>query len=244
MTALTLYPAIDLKGGKCVRLLHGDMDKATIYADDPAAQAAAFEQAGFHWLHMVDLDGAFAGNPENRESVMAILSATRLYTQLGGGIRNRAGIDAWLEAGLSRVILGTAAVKDPALVRDAAKACPGQIAVGIDAKNGMVATEGWDDVSGHTVLDIARRFEDAGVAAIIFTDIGRDGALTGVNEEATAALARALSIPVIASGGVAGMADIQALKPLPVEGVIIGRALYDGRLDPSEALAAAERNDA
>lgn len=237
--SLTLYPAIDLKGGKCVRLLHGDMDKATIYNDDPVDQARAFAAAGFEWLHMVDLDGAFSGKPENAEAVKAILADAPLHTQLGGGIRDLPTIEAWLRLGITRVILGTAAVRDPALVREAARTFPGHIAVGVDAKNGYVATDGWGDVTSHTIEDIARRFEDAGVAALIFTDISRDGALAGANVAASAMLAESVAIPVIASGGVAGAEDIEALRDQPVEGVIIGRALYDGRLDPADALARA-----
>jgi phosphoribosylformimino-5-aminoimidazole carboxamide ribotide isomerase len=239
--SLTLYPAIDLKGGNCVRLLHGEMEAATQYNDDPAAQARTFLDAGFEWLHIVDLDGAFAGKPANAEAVEAIIKATDAKVQLGGGIRSMATVESWLGKGLSRVILGTAAVEDPNFVKEAARAFPGQIVVGIDARDGMVATEGWAETSGHTAVDIGKRFEDAGVAAIVYTDISRDGALTGVNVEGTAALAKELAIPVIASGGVASDADITALAPLPVEGVIIGRALYDGRLTAAQAFAALAR---
>ena len=237
--SLTLYPAIDLKAGQCVRLLHGEMDKATVYNENPAEQAQAFHKAGFTWLHIVDLDGAFAGKSANGAAVRDILQATPVKMQLGGGIRSMANVEKWLEQGLSRVILGTAAVKDPDFVREAAHAFPGQVAVGLDAKDGRVATEGWAETSGHTVIEIARRFEDCGISAIIYTDISRDGALTGVNAAATEALAKAVSIPVIASGGVAGLADIEALQPTCVEGAIIGRALYDGRIDPAAALGAA-----
>ena len=236
----TLYPAIDLKGGKVVRLKRGDMAQATTYAEDPAAQAAAFQEDGFPWLHVVDLDGAFAGRPANAAAVAAILAATRCPVQLGGGIRDMATVEAWLSRGVARVILGSAAVKDPDFARAACRAFPGQVAVGIDAKDGMVATEGWADVSSVTALDLALSFEDAGAAAIIHTDIDRDGMLGGVNVEATSALAARLKTPVIASGGVAGLADIVALRAEGrIAGTIIGRALYDGRLAPAEALAAA-----
>ncbi|MCQ4160920.1 1-(5-phosphoribosyl)-5-[(5-phosphoribosylamino)methylideneamino]imidazole-4-carboxamide isomerase [Roseomonas sp. GC11] len=237
----TLYPAIDLKGGKVVRLRRGDMDQATTYAEDPGAQAAAFDAAGFAWLHVVDLDGAFAGKPANAEAVTAILAGTRRPVQLGGGIRDMATVEAWLSRGVARVILGSAAVKNPDFARAACRAFPGRVAVGIDAKDGMVATEGWAEVSTVSALDLALSFEDAGAAAIIHTDIDRDGMLGGVNVEATAELARRLSTPVIASGGVAGVADIVALKATgSVAGTIIGRALYDGRLTAEEALRAAE----
>ena len=234
------YPAIDLKGGECVRLLHGEMDKATVYNAEPADQARQFADAGFAHLHIVDLDGAFTGRSENREAVAAILKTTGAKAQLGGGIRTMAAVEGWIEAGLDRVILGTAAVKDPAFVSEAARAFPGRIAVGVDARDGRVKTDGWAGDTSHTALDIGKRYEDRGVAALIYTDIGRDGALTGVNVEATAALAAALSIPVIASGGVAGAQDIAALaaRPEKIAGVIIGRALYDGRLSPADALAA------
>lgn len=243
MTALTIYPAIDLKGGQCVRLLHGRMDDATVYNKDPADQAGQFEAAGFQWIHIVDLDGAFAGQSRNAEAVAAILGATGLKTQLGGGIRDMAGVEKWLGLGLSRVILGTAAVKNPAFVAAAAQAFPGRIAVGVDAKDGRVKTDGWDGDTSHTPEGIAKRYEDQGVAAIIFTDIGRDGALTGVNVEATVALAEAVAIPVIASGGVASVKDIEALAKVGegIEGAIIGRALYDGRIEPAAAVKAAQR---
>jgi phosphoribosylformimino-5-aminoimidazole carboxamide ribotide isomerase len=237
---LTLYPAIDLKAGQVVRLKRGEMDQATVYGADPAAQARAWQAAGFAWLHVVDLDGAFAGKPANAAAVEAILKAIPGHrVQLGGGIRNMATVEAWLAAGITRVILGSAAVKDPEFARAACRAFPGRVAVGIDAKGGMVATEGWADVSSVTAVDLARRFEDAGAAAIIYTDIDRDGMLGGVNLDATLALARAVALPVIASGGVASLADIAALAPLAkdgIEGVIIGRALYDGRIDPAKAL--------
>ncbi|HKK36778.1 MAG TPA: 1-(5-phosphoribosyl)-5-[(5-phosphoribosylamino)methylideneamino]imidazole-4-carboxamide isomerase [Paracoccaceae bacterium] len=236
---MILYPAIDLKGGQCVRLLRGDMDAATVFGDDPAAQALAFEQAGCAWLHVVDLDGAFAGRSENSDAVEAILGAVSLPVQLGGGIRGMAAVEGWLGKGVSRVILGTAAVRDPGFVREAAAAHPGRVAVGIDARGGRVAVEGWAETTELETAELARRFEDAGVAAVIFTDIERDGAMQGPNVEATAALARAVSIPVIASGGVSSMADLAALKGCgaPLDGVISGRALYDGRLDPAEAAA-------
>ncbi|PHK95049.1 1-(5-phosphoribosyl)-5-[(5-phosphoribosylamino)methylideneamino]imidazole-4-carboxamide isomerase [Pseudoroseomonas rhizosphaerae] len=235
----TLYPAIDLKAGQVVRLKRGDMAQATLYGD-PATQATAFDAAGFAWLHVVDLDGAFAGRPANAEAVDAILRATTRPVQLGGGIRDMATVEAWLSRGIARVILGSAAVKDPAFAREACRAFPGQVAVGIDAKDGMVATEGWAEVSGISALDLALSFEDAGAAAIIHTDIERDGMLGGVNVEATAALAARLSTPVIASGGVAGVEDIRALRATgKVAGTIIGRALYDGRLTAEEAMAAA-----
>ena len=236
---MILYPAIDLKGGQCVRLLRGDMDAATVFGDDPAAQALAFEQAGCAWLHVVDLDGAFAGRSENSDAVEAILGAVSLPVQHGGGIRGMAAVEGWLGKGVSRVILGTAAVRDPGFVREAAAAHPGRVAVGIDARGGRVAVEGWAETTELETAELARRFEDAGVAAVIFTDIERDGAMQGPNVDATAALARAVSIPVIASGGVSSMADLAALKGCgaPLDGVISGRALYDGRLDPAEAAA-------
>ncbi len=236
----TLYPAIDLKAGQVVRLKRGDMAQATIYADDPAAQAAAFQAQGFTWLHVVDLDGAFAGRPANAAAVRAILAATGAPVQLGGGIRSMATAAAWLESGVARIILGSVAVKDPGFVREACRAFPGQVALGIDAQGGMVATEGWADVSDIPALDLARRFEDAGACAIIFTDIERDGMLGGVNVAATRALAAAVAVPVIASGGVAGLADITELRAAPegIAGAILGRALYDGRLAASDALAA------
>lgn len=236
---MILYPAIDLKDGQAVRLVRGDMATATVFNDDPAAQARTFADAGFKWLHLVDLNGAFAGRPVNRTAVEAILAAVDCPVQLGGGIRDRETIEAWLEAGVARIILGTAAVKDPDLVFDACRAYPGRIAVGIDARGGRVAVEGWAEDGGLSATDLARRFADAGVAAIIATDIGRDGALTGVNVAATVALARAVPVPVIASGGVASLDDISALMAVESDGVagaILGRALYDGRIDPAEAL--------
>lgn len=237
--SLTLYPAIDLKAGRCVRLLKGDMDAETVYNDDPADQARQFRAAGFDWLHCVDLDGAFAGAAANAAAVEAILGATDVKIQLGGGIRTMDAVARWLELGLARVILGTAAVKNPALVKQAAKAFPGQVAVGIDARGDRVATEGWGETSEHTIDDIARRFEDAGVAALIYTDISRDGTLTGVNADLTAHLAQSVEIPVIASGGVSSVRDVDLLRDTAVEGMIIGRALYDGRIDPAAAIAAA-----
>jgi phosphoribosylformimino-5-aminoimidazole carboxamide ribotide isomerase len=237
---MILYPAIDLKQGQCVRLIKGDMDKATIYNDSPAAQAIEFEQQGFSWLHVVDLDGAFAGKPVNAQAVRDIRKATRFPIQLGGGIRSLETIETWLEAGVSRVIIGTAAVKNPALVREAAKNFPAQVAVGLDARNGFVATEGWAEASTLTTIEMAKRFEDAGVAAIIFTDIDRDGILSGINWQATLELAQAVNIPVIASGGLASIEDIQTMiqsKYARLNGAITGRALYDGRLDAKEALA-------
>ncbi len=242
MKRLTLYPAIDLKDGACVRLRRGEMDRATVYATDPAAQAAAWAQAGFTWLHVVDLNGAFAGQPVNAAAVRAILAAVDLPVQLGGGIRTIATIAMWLESGVSRVILGSAAVRDPALVRDACGRFPGRVAVGIDARDGRVAVEGWAETSSVAAHDLALRMQDAGAAAIIYTDIARDGMLTGVNIEATVTLAGGLTVPVIASGGLAGLDDLRALRTAAegtcIEGVIAGRALYDGRLDPPAALAA------
>jgi len=237
---MILFPAIDLKDGACVRLKRGEMDQATIFNTDPAAQARAFVEAGFAWLHCVDLNGAFEGRSANAEAIRAIRAAIDLPIQLGGGIRDRAGIEGWLEAGITRVILGTAALRNPALVKEAARAHPGRIAVGIDAKKGKVAVEGWAETSQMEAVDLARRFEDAGVAAIIFTDIARDGMLGGVNVEATAALANAVRIPIIASGGVAGIGDIEALlaaKEPNIAGVVIGRALYDSRIDAKATLA-------
>jgi phosphoribosylformimino-5-aminoimidazole carboxamide ribotide isomerase len=233
-----LYPAIDLKGGVCVRLLKGEMDSATVYNTDPAAQAAVFRDAGCAWIHVVDLDGAFAGRSINGEAVESILSIGR-PVQLGGGIRDMAGIEAWLKRGVARVILGTAALRDPGLVVTACRAFPDQVSVGIDARGGMVAAEGWSETSEVATLDLARRFEDCGAAGIIFTDIDRDGALVGVNVEATAALADAITTPVIASGGVSSSADLVALRARAdagIAGVICGRALYDGRLDLAEGL--------
>ncbi len=241
MAALTIYPAIDLKAGQVVRLAEGDMARATIYGDDPAAQARAFAAAGATHLHVVDLDGAFAGASVNGAAVAAIVAAFPGRVQVGGGIRDRAGVDRWLAAGAARVVIGTAALKNPDFVKAAARDLPGRIIVGVDARDGMVATEGWADISDMPVIDLARRFEDAGVAALLFTDVGRDGLLKGCNVAATVALARAVTIPVIASGGVAGMGDIHALRPHVadgVDGVISGRALYDGRLDLAEAIAA------
>lgn len=240
---LTVYPAIDLKAGACVRLLHGRMAAATVYNDDPAAQARAFAAAGFSHLHIVDLDGAFSGRSENAAAVEAILAASDMKAQLGGGVRDMASVEAWLEKGLARVILGTAAVRDPAFVKAAARAFPGRIAIGVDALDGEARTDGWAGAAGAPALEVARRYEDAGVAAVIYTDISRDGALAGVNVAATAAMAEALTIPVIASGGVAGPADIEALArhPAGIAGAIVGRALYDGRLTAAAALAAARR---
>lgn len=237
---MILFPAIDLKDGACVRLRQGDMDDVTVFNDDPAAQARAFEAQGFEWLHIVDLNGAVEGRPVNAAAVEAILQAISIPAQLGGGIRDRATIDMWLEKGLARVILGTVAVRNPELVREACRAHPGRIAVGIDAREGRVAIEGWGETSDLDAVTLARRFEDAGVAAIIYTDIARDGVLQGLNLESTVALARAVSIPVIASGGLASLDDIRALlrpENAILEGAITGRALYDGRLDADEALA-------
>lgn len=237
---MILFPAIDLKDGKCVRLKLGDMNEATVFNDDPADQALSFEKQGFNYLHIVDLNGAFAGKPVNAAAVEAILKAITMPAQLGGGIRDIATIEAWLTRGIRRVILGTIAVRDPALVREACKLFPGRVAVGIDAKGGKVAVEGWAETSELSAIDLARRFEDAGVAAIIYTDIERDGVLKGLNLPATAELARATSIPVIASGGLASIDDVKALLTTEyrmLEGAITGRALYDGRLDPTEALA-------
>lgn len=236
---MILYPAIDLKEGRCVRLLRGDMAAATVFNDDPAAQGRAFQEAGCDWLHIVDLDGAFAGRSANGAAVEGILREISIPAQLGGGIRDMAAVEAWLEKGIARVILGTAAVRDPDFVKAAARAHPGRVAVGIDARDGKAAVEGWAETTEIEAADLARRFEDAGVAAIIHTDIDRDGALQGPNVEATAALARAVDIPVIASGGVSSMDDLRALKGCgaPLDGVISGRALYDGRLDPAEAAA-------
>ncbi|MCB1342238.1 MAG: 1-(5-phosphoribosyl)-5-[(5-phosphoribosylamino)methylideneamino]imidazole-4-carboxamide isomerase [Pseudooceanicola sp.] len=236
---MILYPAIDLKDGQAVRLLRGEMDQATVFNDDPAAQARAFAQAGCQWLHLVDLNGAFAGAPVNAAAVEAILKAVDVPCQLGGGIRDLATIEGWLTRGLARVILGTVAVENPALVREAARAFPGQVAVGIDARQGRVATRGWAEETDVMATDLARSFEDAGVAAIIYTDIDRDGAMGGPNIPATEALARAVSIPVIASGGVSRLSDLAALKATGViAGAISGRALYDGAIDLAEALKA------
>lgn len=237
----TLYPAIDLKDGACVRLLRGEMDQATVFNTDPGNQAAAFHAMGFTHLHVVDLNGAFEGQPVNRGAVAAILNSTPAPVQLGGGIRTRAQIDAWLEAGISRVILGTIALRDPELVKTAARALPGRIVVGIDAKDGMVAVEGWAETSDMRAIDLARAFEDCGVTAIIATDISRDGLKTGVNVPFTADLANSVSIPIIASGGVASVADIRALRAsgAPIAGTILGRALYDGDIEVGEAVEAA-----
>jgi phosphoribosylformimino-5-aminoimidazole carboxamide ribotide isomerase len=238
--AVILFPAIDLKDGKCVRLKLGDMEQATIFNDSPAAQAKSFEDQGFEYLHVVDLNGAFAGESVNGAAVEAILKSVKFPVQLGGGFRTLAHIESWLDKGLSRVILGTVAVRDPALVREAAKKFPGKVAVGIDAKGGKVAVEGWAETSELSVVDLAKRFEGAGVAAIIYTDIDRDGILTGINWDSTLELARAVSIPVIASGGLASMDDIRRMtRPdaQVLEGAISGRALYDGRIDSREALS-------
>jgi phosphoribosylformimino-5-aminoimidazole carboxamide ribotide isomerase len=235
-----LFPAIDLKDGLAVRLQQGDMARATVFNRDPAAQAQAFERQGFEYLHLVDLDGAFAGKPMNVSAVEGILAAVKIPLQLGGGIRDRATVDGWLGKGVARVIIGTAAVRDPALVKEAARVYPGRVAVGLDARDGKVAVEGWAATSELSALDIARRFEDAGVAAIIYTDVARDGMLKGLNLDATIVLADAVSIPVIASGGLASIDDIRALlapRAQKLAGAIAGRALYDGRLDAAEALA-------
>ena len=237
---MILFPAIDLKDGVCVRLQQGDMARATVFNRDPAAQAQAFAAQGFEYLHVVDLDGAFAGKPMNAAAVERIVQSLSIPLQLGGGIRDLATVEAWLEKGITRVIIGTAAVRDPHFVKDAARRWPGRVAVGLDARDGKVAVEGWAQTSELTALEIARRFEDAGVAAIIYTDIARDGLLKGLNLEATIALADAVSIPVIASGGLASLEDVrQLLQPRArkLQGAIAGRALYDGRLDPSAALA-------
>jgi phosphoribosylformimino-5-aminoimidazole carboxamide ribotide isomerase len=239
VAAVILFPAIDLKGGKCVRLLRGDMNAATVFNDDPTAQAQSFQALGFEWLHIVDLDGAIQGAAANAAAVGGILKSTALPVQLGGGIRDRAAIERWLEAGVKRVILGTVAVRDPALVREAARAHPGRIVVGIDARQGRVAIEGWAADTDIAARDLARTFEDAGVASIIYTDIARDGTGSGVNIEETAQLADAVSIPVIASGGIGSLSDLAAMKRRAhpnIAGVICGRALYDGRLDAHDAL--------
>ena len=234
---MILYPAIDLKNGECVRLLKGEMEAATVFNDDPAAQAKAFQDAGAEWVHLVDLNGAFAGEPVNGGAVDAILGALDVPAQLGGGIRDMKTIETWLSKGLARVILGTVAVEDPDLVREAAKAFPGQVAVGLDAREGRVATRGWAEETDVMVTDLARKFEDAGIAAFIYTDINRDGAMAGPNISATEALARAVDVPVIASGGVSSMDDLSALKETGViSGAISGRALYDGAINLKEAL--------
>ncbi len=236
---MILYPAIDLKDGQCVRLLKGEMDQVTVFSDDPAAQAKSFENAGCEWLHLVDLNGAFAGEPVNASPVEAILKTCSIPAQLGGGIRDMATIEAWLEKGLSRVILGTIAVENPELVTKAARLFEGHIAVGLDARNGMVATRGWANETDLEVIELARRFEGAGISAIIYTDINRDGAMKGPNIKATAALANAVKIPVIASGGVSSMADLEALKNCgaALNGAISGRAIYDGQINLGDAVA-------
>ena len=237
---MIIYPAIDLKDGRCVRLRRGEMESATVFNDDPAAQARAFADAGFEWLHCVDLNGAFEGRSANAEAVKAIRAAVKLPIQLGGGIRDMKGVEAWLSAGITRVILGTAALTDPAFVRQAARAFPGRIVVGADAKGGRIATQGWAETTELTPTELGERFEDAGVAAILFTDVDRDGLMYGVNVRATAALAKVVNIPVIASGGVSGLGDIEALLAAGepnVSGVVIGRALYDGQVDAKAALA-------
>lgn len=239
---MIVFPAIDLKAGQVVRLAEGDMARATVYADDPAAQALAFAEAGAMHLHVVDLDGAFAGEARNADAVAAIVAAFPGHVQLGGGIRTRASIDAWFDAGVSRIVIGTAAMEDPELVRQAARDWPGGIVVAVDARDGMVATRGWAEVTDMAVSDLARRFEDAGVAALLFTDIGRDGMMKGCNIDATVDLARRVDVPVIASGGVSGIGDIRMLAIHAkdgIEGVITGRAIYDGRLDLAAALAMA-----
>ncbi len=237
---MILFPAIDLKNGEAVRLQQGDMARATVFSRDPAAQARAFAEQGFTYLHLVDLDGAFAGKPVNAAAVERIIAAVKIPVQLGGGIRDRATIDAWLDKGIARVIVGTAAVRDPALVKAAARAYPGRVAVGLDARDGKIAVEGWSKTSTLSALDVARRFEDVGVAAIVYTDVNRDGMLEGLNLDATIALAEQISLPVIASGGLASLADVRALlepRAQKLEGAIAGRALYDGRLDPAAALS-------
>jgi phosphoribosylformimino-5-aminoimidazole carboxamide ribotide isomerase len=238
--AVILFPAVDLKNGQCVRLEQGDMARATVFNLDPAAQARSFAAQGFEYLHIVDLDGAFAGKPMNAQAVETMLKAVTMPVQLGGGIRDLRTVEGWLEKGVARVIIGTAAVRDPDFVRTAAKKFPGRVAVGLDARDGKVAVEGWAETSQVTALEIAQRFEDAGVAAIIFTDIARDGLLKGLNLDATIALADRISIPVIASGGLASIEDVKAMlmpRAAKLAGAIAGRALYDGRLDPAAALA-------
>jgi phosphoribosylformimino-5-aminoimidazole carboxamide ribotide isomerase len=237
--AVILFPAVDLKNGQCVRLEQGDMARATVFNLDPAAQARAFVAQGFEYLHVVDLDGAFAGKPMNAQAVEAMLKAVKMPVQLGGGIRDLKTIEAWLDKGITRVIIGTAAVRDPELVKTASRQFPGRVAVGLDARDGKVAVEGWAETSELSTLDIAQRFEDAGVAAIIYTDVARDGMLKGINWDATIALAGAISIPVIASGGFASMDDVKHMiepRAKKLEGAIVGRALYDGRIDGAEAL--------
>lgn len=241
---MIVFPAIDLKAGQVVRLAQGDMARATVYGNDPAAQALIFAEAGAHYLHVVDLDGSFAGRAENREAVEAILAVFPGHVQLGGGIRTREAVAGWFDLGVSRVVMGSAALRDPQFVKDMAREFPGGIVVAVDARDGMVATEGWAQVSDVAVVDLARRFEDAGVASLLFTDIGRDGLLKGVNINATVELARRVDIPVIASGGVKGLDDIRLLAMHAcdgIEGVITGRALYEGRLDLAAAIAIAER---
>lgn len=241
---MIVFPAIDLKGGQVVRLAEGDMDRATVYGDNPAAQAQIFANAGSQFLHVVDLDGSFAGRAENREAVEAILQSFEGHVQLGGGIRTRESVEGWFNLGVSRVVMGTAALKDPEFVKDMAKEFPGGIVVAVDARDGFVATQGWADVSDVAVVDLARRFEDAGVASLLFTDIGRDGLLKGANIEATVDLARRVNIPVIASGGVKGLDDIRLLALHAedgIEGVITGRALFEGKLDLAAAIAMANK---
>ena len=236
---MILYPAIDLKDGRCVRLLHGDLNKETVFNNSPADQATLFQKQGFSWLHVVDLNGAVEGRPVNAAAVADILGAVSIPVQLGGGVRTMTAIEGWIEAGVSRVILGTVAVKDPALVKAAAKAWPEQIAVAIDARDGMVATEGWVGGSDLGVIELAKRFEDAGVAALIVTDIGRDGAMTGVNIDQVGEVADAVAIPVIASGGIASVRDIELLKArkgVAIAGAVLGRSLYEGAVDPQQAL--------
>ncbi len=242
---MILFPAIDLKDGQCVRLKRGEMESATIFSSDPARQARAFEEAGFEWLHCVDLNGAIEGRSVNAAAIEAIRAAVSIPIQLGGGIRDRRAIEFWLGQGIARVILGTAALRDPALVKEAARAHPGSIAVAIDARNGKAAIEGWAETSEMPALDLARRFEDAGVATIVFTDIARDGLLEGINAEATDAIARTVRVPIIASGGAASLRDIEkvaALGNANIAGMVLGRALYDGRIDPAAALALARES--